>query len=72
MNKVRQGALDRPNTALRLLLRPAEVAEALGIGRSKVYELIHAGELPSIRIGGSIRVPLDRLASWIESATDAV
>ena len=55
-----------PNTALRLLLRPAEVAEALGIGRSKVYELIHSGQLPSIRIGGSLRVPIDQLTHWIE------
>ena len=43
--------------AARLLLRPAEVAESLGIGRSKVYELISSGQLPSIRIGGSLRVP---------------
>ena len=37
----------------RLLLRPAEAAEAIGIGRSKVYELLASGDLPSIRIGGS-------------------
>ena len=33
----------------RLLLRPAEAAEAIGIGRSKVYELLASGDLPSIR-----------------------
>ncbi len=36
----------------RLLLRPAEAAEAIGIGRSKVYELLASGDLPSIRSGG--------------------
>jgi excisionase family DNA binding protein len=49
----------------RLLLRPAEAAEAIGIGRSKVYELLARGDLPSIRIGSSVRVPLDALRAWI-------
>ena len=56
----------------KLLLRPIEAAEAIGIGRSKVYELLAAGELPSIRIGSSLRVPLDKLREWIErKGTDA-
>jgi excisionase family DNA binding protein len=50
----------------RLLLRPVEAAEAIGIGRSKVYALLASGELPSIRIGGSIRVPVDHLRAWID------
>lgn len=49
----------------KLLLRPVEAAEAIGIGRSKVYELLASGELPSIRIGGSVRVPVDALRAWI-------
>ena len=50
----------------KLLLRPLEAAEAIGIGRSKVYELLASGELPSLRIGGSVRVPVDKLREWIE------
>jgi excisionase family DNA binding protein len=50
----------------RLLLRPIEAAEAIGIGRSKVYELLASGELPSIRIGSSIRVPVEQLRDWIQ------
>lgn len=50
----------------RIALRPAEAAEAIGIGRSKVYELLASGELPSIRIGGSVRVPVDALRAWID------
>ena len=50
----------------RLLLRPAEAAEPIGIGRSKVYELLASGDLPSIRIGGVIRVPVTALHAWIE------
>jgi len=49
----------------RLLLRPTEAADAIGVGRSKVYELLAKGELPSIRIGGCIRVPVESLREWI-------
>ena len=50
----------------KLLLRPTEVAEAIGVGRSKVYELLAKGELPSIRIGGSLHVPVNKLRDWID------
>ena len=51
----------------RLLLTPAETAEALGIGRSKVYTLLATGALPTVRLGGSVRVPVDALRAWIAS-----
>lgn len=51
----------------KLLLRPVEVSELLGIGRSRAYELIASGVLPSIRIGSSVRVPVDSLKAWIEN-----
>jgi excisionase family DNA binding protein len=51
----------------RIALRPVEAAEAIGIGRSKVYELIQRGELPSVRIGGSVRVPVSALNEWIKT-----
>lgn len=53
-----------------MVLRPAQVGEVLGVSRSKAYELISAGVIPSIRIGGSVRVPLDSLKAWIEAQTD--
>lgn len=54
----------------KLLYRPTEVAELLGIGRSKAYELIAARVMPSIRIGASIRVPADSLRAWIAQQND--
>ena len=45
----------------KLLLTPVEAAKALGIGRSKVYELLQAGQLKSVRIGSCRRIPLDAL-----------
>lgn len=50
----------------RLLLRPSEVAKLLGVGRSKVYELIATGVIPSLRLGKCVRVQADRLRKWIE------
>lgn len=41
----------------RLLLRPNEAAELLAVGRSKLYELIAAGDVSAIKIGRSLRVP---------------
>jgi excisionase family DNA binding protein len=49
----------------KLLLRAAEVSELTGMGKSKTYELIAAGVIPSVRIGKSVRVPADRLRQWI-------
>ena len=50
----------------RLLYRPAEAAEAIGVSRTRMYELIASGEIPSLRIGGSLRVPVDLLRRWVE------
>jgi excisionase family DNA binding protein len=51
----------------RLLLRPGEVADALGLSRSKVYALIAARTIPSIRLGGRTLVPTDALRRWISN-----
>jgi excisionase family DNA binding protein len=51
----------------RLLLKPAEVSELTGLGKSKTYELIAAGVIPSVRIGRSVRVPAEQLQRWISS-----
>jgi excisionase family DNA binding protein len=49
----------------RLLLRPVEAGEALGLSRSKTYALIASGELPSVSVGGCVRVPVAALQEWI-------
>ena len=41
----------------KLLLSPAEAAAHLSIGRSKVYELMRLGQLRSVKIGASRRIP---------------
>jgi len=51
------------------LMRASEVAQKLGLGRSKTYELIAAGRLPTVRIGRSVRVPREALERWIKTQT---
>ena len=50
----------------KLLLTPVEAAEKLAVSRTKVYELMAAGLLRSIRIGRSRRVPVDALGDFID------
>ncbi len=50
----------------KLLLRVTEAAQVLGMGRSKVYEMAKAGEIPAIYIGRAVRVPADALRQWVE------
>lgn len=47
------------------LLKIEEAAEKLRIGRTKAYQLAQRGELPIVRLGGSIRVHEDLLEQMI-------
>ena len=49
-----------------LLLSISDVATSLGLGRSKVYELIAQEGLPVIRFGRSVRVSVASLQKWVE------
>ena len=49
----------------KLLLSPADAAAHLSIGRSKIYELMRLGELRSVKIGASRRIPQAALADFI-------
>jgi excisionase family DNA binding protein len=53
------------DTVKRLLLRPREVADLIGVSRSTAYELINTGQIPSLRIGGMLRVPAAGLEQMI-------
>ncbi len=48
-----------------MLLTPVEAARALGIGRSKMYELISSGLVESVLIGSARRIPVDALATYV-------
>lgn len=60
-----------PNSGLPLLLAPDEVGKLLSLSRPKVCDMVRRGEIPSVRIGRSLRIPRDPLLAWIENQTSA-
>ena len=38
-------------------LTVAEVAELIRVSKMTVYRMVHAGEIPAVRVGRSFRVP---------------
>jgi len=50
----------------RLLMRPVEAFEIIGVSRSTGYALIAAGVLPSVKINRCVRVPVKQLHAWVE------
>jgi len=53
------------------LLRPVEAARLLGIGRSKLFEMLARNELPVIRFGRCVRIPRHELAMWVVQRLEA-
>jgi excisionase family DNA binding protein len=56
-----------PDAAYRLLYRPPEAAQALGLSISGVYELLASGELESVKIGASRRITADGMRRFIDA-----
>ena len=48
----------------RVVLAPEEVAEALHVGRAKVYDLIRNGDLVSVKIGRLRRVHAEAVRDY--------
>jgi excisionase family DNA binding protein len=55
-----------PSTPQRVLLTPAEAADRLSIGRTKLYELMAAGLIRSVCIDRCRRIPVSALNEYVE------
>ena len=53
-------------TPISQLLTPTQAADRLAIGRTRCYQLIRDGVIPSVRIGESPRVPAAKLDQYVE------
>ena len=60
---------DLPQLSTRLALRPVEVAKALGVSERTVRQILP--ELPHLRIGAAVVVPLDALRTWLQERAQA-
>lgn len=50
-------------------LTVAEVAEIMRVSKMTVYRLVHAGELPAVRVGRSFRVNEKAVSDYLEAST---
>ena len=53
----------------RLGLRPAEVARVLGLSERSIRQILP--ELPHLRIGSSVVIPVDSLREWLRERAKA-
>ncbi len=52
---------------IKEVLKPADVAFALGVGTCRVYQMIRAGELPAVKVGKrGVRIPRAAFAEHLE------
>jgi excisionase family DNA binding protein len=51
----------------KLLLTLPEAGRALAISRSKMYDLLNSGDLPSVHIGRSRRVRVSDIEDFVKS-----
>ena len=58
-----------PEQPERLGLRPAEVAKALGLSERTIREVLP--EIPHLRIGTAIVIPIDALREWLNDQAKA-
>jgi excisionase family DNA binding protein len=49
----------------KLLYRISEAADAIGVSKTILYELINSGEIPVIRVRSDLRVPVEGLRTWL-------
>lgn len=56
---------------MKLFHRVPEAAEALGIGRTRLYELMASGALESVHDGRRRLIPTEALESYAQSLRDS-
>jgi excisionase family DNA binding protein len=49
-------------------LTVAEVAAIMRVSKMTVYRLVHAGELPAVRVGRSFRVPEEAVHDYLRQS----
>ena len=49
-------------------LTVAEVAAIMRVSQMTVYRMVHAGDLPAVRVGRSFRVPEDAVHDYLQNS----
>lgn len=59
---------DQRPLAPSAFLTVAEVAALMRVSKMTVYRLVHAGELPAVRVGRSFRVPEEAVRQYLRDS----
>lgn len=54
-----------------MLYSVTQVAKLIGFSRTKAYDLVQRGRIPSIVVEGKLRVPRSALLAWIAQHAQA-
>ena len=65
-------ASERGTPEQQLLLTPEQAANRLALSRTRVYQLISTGELPSLKIGRARRIVAADLGAWVSNQLEAL
>jgi excisionase family DNA binding protein len=66
MSEKQEARLKAASPVEPLLVRVEEAARILSLSRSTIYEMMDAGELPSVRRGAARRIPVAALRAWVD------
>lgn len=69
MEQQERGVVRQEPVVEPLLVRVEEAARILSLSRSTIYEMMDAGELPSVRRGAARRIPVAALRDWVARQT---
>ena len=59
--------MNETTSSEKMLLCVEEVGSLLGVGRTKMYQLIWSGEIDSVTIGRSRKIPRAAVQAYIDS-----
>lgn len=61
----RSSARESHDPSGRIAVPPSEAARLSGIGRTKLYEALNSGALPSFKIGSRRLIRISELDAWL-------
>ena len=56
----------------KLAVNVREMAQMLGIGINKAYELANRRDFPAVHVGKKIIIPIDALKRWVSQAGEGM
>lgn len=55
-----------------VFVKPVRAAKLLDLSKSKIYEMIQRKEIPAVRLGGCLRIPVSALDDLVAKAKGEV